>query len=209
MPYKVTSEDGEEIETFSQEEAEAMVLERTQAEAERIEQEKQEEIDRLANEKLEMEEELEKLRNKEMNFERVRNKAAGKEVEVSEEIRNQIKSLEDRISEIAAQPKNDVKHEFVSRNIGEDKEQLERFNYYYDKLGSEAKSKEEVLKAAEEALQLASGGQYKPDTSSSMYTPGASANYRNQETKQTSEESKRIGDLLGVSEADRKKYGNK
>jgi len=208
MPYKVTSEDGEEIETFSQEEAEAMALERTQAEAERIEQEKQEEIDRLANEKLEMEEELEKLRNKDMNFERVRNKAAGKEVEVSEEIRNQIKILEDRISEIAAQPKNDVKHEFVSRNIGEDKEQLERFNYYYDKLGSEAKSKEEVLKAAEEALQLASGGQYKPDTSSSMYTPGASANYRNQETKQTSEESKRIGDLLGVSEADRKKYGN-
>lgn len=209
MPYKVTTDDGEEIEAFSQEEVEALANERLAAEAERIESEKQAEVDRLAQEKLDLESELEKLKNKDMNFERVRKKAEGKDVEISEEIKSQISQLEERINAIAAQPKEDVKQDFVKQYIGDNKEQQERFDYYFEKLGSDAVTKEDVIKASQEALRLASDGEYKPDLSSGMYNTGVNQNYRGTQKNEVSETSKEIGALLGVTEEDRKKYGNK
>ena len=205
MPQIITNEAGEEIEVYTQAETEAMLSEKVEA----ISEEKQAELDAIAAEKLEIEDELQKLRNKDMNFRNLEKKAAGKEVEVSEEIKSQISSLEEKINQLAAQPKNDVKQDFVKQFIGEDKEQSERFEYYYERLGSEAKTKDEVLKAAQEALTLASGGEYKPDLTSGMYSTGVNQNYRNTPTGEVSETSKEIGNLFGITPEDRKKYGKK
>lgn len=209
MPQIVTLEDGTETEVFTQEEVDAIAQEKLAAETERIEAEKQEALEALAAEKAAAEEELQKLRNKEMNFEHVRKKAEGKEVEVSEDIKKQIETLNERINSLAEQPKQDIKQDFISQYLGGDKEQTERFEYYYSRLGAEAKTKEDVLKAAQEALTLASGGAYKPDASSGMYSTGVNHNYRNTPTDQVSEESKEIGKLFGITEEDRKKYGRK
>lgn len=207
--HKVTLEDGTEVDVFTQEEVDAIAQEKLTAETERLEAEKQEALDALAAEKTAAEEELQKLRNKEMNFEHVRKKAEGKEVEVSEDIKKQIDSLNERINSLADQPKQDVKQDFISQYLVGDKEQTERFEYYYARLGAEAKTKEDVLKAANEALTLASGGAYKPDASSGMYSTGVNQNYRNAPTGEVSEASKEIGNLFGITAEDRKKYGTK
>lgn len=209
MPYKVTNDDGEEIEAFSQEELEEQVRQRAEEEAQKVAEEKQAELDRIAEEKLKLEEELIKLKDKDRNFELVRRKAEGKEIEVSEEIRKQISELENKINEIAAQPKQDVKQDFVKQHIGDNKERLELFEYYYERLGSTAKSKEEVLKAATEALTLASGGEYKPDTTAGMYSTGVSKDYMSKPKEGVSEASKEFGDMLGITDEDRKKYAQK
>ena len=207
--HKVTLEDGTEVDVFTQEEVDAIAQEKLAAETERIEAEKQEALEALAAEKAAAEEELQKLRNKEMNFEHVRKKAEGKEVEVSEDIKKQIETLNERINSLADQPKQDIKKDFISQYLNGDKEQTERFEYYYARLGAEAKTKEDVLKAANEALTLASNGAYKPDTASGMYSTGVNQNYRNTPTNEISEESKEIGKLFGITEEDRKKYGRK
>ena len=195
--------DGNDIEVYSQEEADALAQEKAVAEAARVEAEKNAEM-------ATMQEELTKLKDKEMNFERVRSKAEGKEIEVNEEVKKQVADLTARIEEMAAQPKNDVREEFVRTRIGDDKEQAERFNYYYDRLGSEAKTKEEVLKAANEALVLASGGKYQPSDSGRIYSVGASQDYMNTgEQRERGEEFKTMADALGNTEEDIKKYGKK
>lgn len=209
MPRVVTLEDGTEIEVFTQEEVDANAAEKLAIETERLETEKQEALDALTAEKTAAEEELQKLRNKEMNFEHVRKKAEGKEVEVSEDIKKQIDSLNERINSLADRPKQDIKQDFVAQYLKGDKEQTDRFEYYYSRLGAEATTKEEVLKAAHEALVLATGGEYKPDVTSGMYSTGVNQNYRNTPTGEVSEASKEIGNLFGITEADRKKYGKK
>jgi len=195
--------DGNDIEVYSQEEADALAQEKAQEEADRVKAEKDAEMATLN-------EELAKLKEKDMNFERVRSKAEGKEIEVNEEVKKQVADLTARIEEIVAQPKNDVRDEFVRTRIGDDKEQVGRFNYYYDRLGGEAKTKEEVLRAANEALILASGGKYQPSDSGRVHSVGASQDYMNTGvTRETTEEAKSIGEALGITEEDRKKYGTK
>lgn len=195
--------DGNDIEVYSQEEADALAQEKAVAEADRVKAEKDAEMATL-------QEELTKLKDKEMNFERVRSKAEGKEIEVNEEVKKQVADLTARIEEMAAQPKNDVREEFVRTRIGDDKEQADRFDYYYDRLGSEAKTKEEVLKAANEALVLASGGKFQPSDSGRIHSVGASQDYMNTgEQRERGEDFKSLADALGNTEEDIKKYGKK
>lgn len=206
MSYKVVNEEGEEIEVFSQEELDAIAAEKIAAEVQRVEEEKQAEKEELEAELAEQKEKLAKLEDKDRNFEQLR-KSSGKVADqTAKELQEQIAQLNEKIETIASQPKNDVKEEFVIAKLGEDKEQRDRFEYYYKKLGADAKTKAEVLKAAEEALALTTGGNYQPDVSSGMHSVGASANYRNTPSKEVSEESKQIGAMFGVTDADRKKY---
>lgn len=201
----VTQEDGTEIEVFTQEDLDA----RTQEESERIASEKQVEIERLASEGKERDEELEKLRNKDMNFERVRKAGEKKSGELPPEAISQIEELKKRMDEITAQPKIEVKDQFIRNHIGDDKEKKDMFEYYFGRLVPENATKDQVTKAAEEAMTLLSKGEYKPDTSSAMFSASASANYRNSAPKETSEISKQMGAMFGVTEEDRKKYGDK
>lgn len=209
MPYKITNEDGDEVDAYSEEELQNLATEKALAEAERIESEKKEEFEKLSSELAQKESELEKLRSKEMNFEHVRKKAEGKEVQVSDEIKSQIEELNSKIEALAAQPKSDVKNDFMKAYISEDdKEKRDKFDYYYAKLGSDAKTKEEVLKASEEALALATNGDFKP-SDSRMYSTAPSLNYRNEAPKVITEAAKEIGNALGITEEDRKKYTKK
>lgn len=210
MPIKVTNEDGEEIDALSQEEADKLAQERVQAEVKRIEEEKQAELDRIAGEKKAIEDELEKLKSKDMNFEHLRKKAEGKESAINEALEARIEELNAKIETIAQQPKEDVKQDFINQNIDPtDSEQRERFDYYYEKLGADAKTKTEVLKAAEAAMRLATDGAYKPNTDSAMYRTGVNQTFEKPDKKEISEESKAMGEHFGVTDADRKKYGKK
>jgi len=209
MPQTIKDADGNDIEVFTQEEVDAAAEEKARLEAERVESEKQTELDALAAEKQELEEKLQKEQEKEKNFEKVRRKAEGKDIEINEELKKQIDELNKRIDSVAQRPVDDTKAEFIKARVGEEKEKIDKFEYYYKRLGADAKSKEEVLKAANEALVLATGGEYKPSMDGQMFSVGASQNYRQQKTEQVSEESKAIGNLLGITAEDRKKYGKK
>lgn len=210
MPKKIKDDDGEEIEVFTQEELDAQAQERAEelaaAKAEEIEAEKQEQIDALEAEKAEAQEKLEKLESKDMNFEKLRN---SKKAEGNEDVLKQIEELNVKIADLTAQPKNEVKDDFVREHLGDDEEKVKLFDHYYEKLGADASNKSEVVKAAEEALTLVTGGEYKPDLTGSMQTAGASQNYRGDHVEEESDVSKEFGKQLGVTEKDKKKYGNK
>lgn len=207
MPIKVKQEDGTEIEVLTQDEIDAKVKE----ESDRIANEKQGELDRITEERKSEQEELEKLRNKDMNFEKLRNKAEkGGE---SEEVKTQIAELNKKLDTIAQQPVVEVKNDFIKEKVGTEKEKVDLFEYYFKRLGSEAKTKEEVQKACNDALTLATNGQYQPSQDQRVTSTGVSQNYRNQNTVQVSEEAKEMGAMFGntekeLSEHKKKKYGN-
>ena len=198
----VKNEAGEDIEVFTAEEVTA----KTAEEAERVAGEKQVEFDALQVEKEELAESLRKAQDKEQNFAQLRKKADGTEVKINEELKKQIDAINQKIDAVAQRPVEDAVQEFIKTNVGEEKEKKELFNYYFKKLGTEAKTKEEVTRAANEALTLATGGEYKPDGSGAMMSTGISQNYRQGKTDVVSEESKQIGSLFGITDADRKKY---
>lgn len=200
---KIKNEAGEEIDVLTQEEADALVAQK----AAEVEAAKQAELDNLAAEKATIEEELGKFRNKDYNFEALRNKAENKG-KTEEELKKQIEDINKRLESVAQQPILDTKADFVRMNIGDDKEKSDLFEYYYKKLGADAKTRGEVIKASQEALALATNGAYKPGDGNAIST-GISHNYRDESKKETSETSKAIGSLLGITEEDRKKYGKK
>jgi len=206
MSIKIKNEDDEEVEVYTREEldevAEQKAEEARQAEAERIEAEKQTEIDRLN-------EELGKLKDKDYNFSQLRKKAEGKDSSVNEEVKKEIEDLKNRIDSLTKQPVEEIKEEFIVENIGDDKELKDRFNYYYAKLSGDAKTKAEINKAAKEALTLASNGSYKPDDTGKITSVGVSQDYRNKGEGKITESKVSMGKMLGVSEEDHKKYGNK
>lgn len=204
MPIKVTQEDGTEIEALTQEEASALAEQKANEAAAA----KEAELSAVhAAEKEKIEAELAGLRDKDYNFQQLRQKAENKGLN-EEETKAQIATLTARLDEIARQPVLDTKEEFIKSKIGDDKEKRELFDHYFSRLGADAKSKEEVLRASEEALVLASKGEYKPGESQ-LYSTGVNQNYRNTTPGVVSEESREIGNLLGVTDEDRKKYGKK
>lgn len=192
----VKNEAGEDVEVFTAEEVTAKATE----EAERVAGEKQVELDALQVEKDELAEKLQKAQDKEQNFANLRKKADGTEVEINEELKKQIDAINQKIDAVAQRPVEDAVQEFIKTNVGEEKEKKELFNYYFKKLGVEAKTKEEVTKAANEALTLATGGEYKPDGSGQMMSTGVNQNYMQQNTGVVSEESKAIGKIFGNTE---------
>lgn len=204
MPHKVTLEDGTEMETFTAEEVAAKAKEET----DRIEAEKQAEIDRIEAERATEKEELEKLRNKDMNFENLRKKADGNNTG-AEEVKKQIDELTKRLDVVATQPILEVKTQFIKTKIGEDKEKKELFEHYFKQLGADAKTKEEVEKACNGALMLATNGQYQPNGNNGVTGTQITQNYRQENTSGISEDSKVFGAALGITPEDRKKYGKK
>jgi hypothetical protein len=203
MPLKIQNEDGTETEVYTQEELEAKARE----EAERIAAEKQAEIDRIAEEKAALEERNRKLEDKEYNFERLRKQ---KEGTIGAEVLEKLSAMEEAIRMVQERPKHEIKEEFIKQHIGEDKEKRELFDYYFNRLIEDNPTKEQILKASNEAMALISGGSFTPSPSGGLFSTGASLNYR--ETAPSggvSEISKQIGSHFGITDEDRKKYGKK
>lgn len=204
MPIKVKQDDGTELDAFTQ----AELDEQSSAKVKEAEEVKQLEIDDLKKQKEEKEAELKKFQDKDYNFEQLRKKAGDKGAS-EEEVKKQIEDLNKKLDAVASQPINDTKADFVRDVVGEDKERKEKFEYYYKRLGAEAKTKDEVLRAAREALTLASGGEVQFDGSGKMMGTGVSQNYRNEKLRQKGESFNEMAKALGNSEEDIKKYGNK
>lgn len=203
MPLKVQNEDGTETEVYTQEELDA----KAQEEADRVAAEKQAEIDRIAEEKAALEEKNKKLEDKDYNFKKLREQ---KEGVVGAEVLEKLNAMEQTIKSVQEQPKNEIKEEFIKHNIGEDKEKRELFDYYFNRLIEDNPSKEQIIKAGNEAMTLISGGSFTPSASGGMFSTGASPNYRESAPSgEVSEQSKQIGSHFGITEEDRKKYGKK
>lgn len=203
MPLKVQNEDGTETEVFTQEELDA----KAQEEADRVANEKQAEIDRIAEEKAALEEKNKKLEDKDYNFEKLRKQ---KEGTVGAEVLEKLNAMEETIKSVQEQPKNEIKEEFIKHNIGEDKEKRELFDYYFNRLIEDNPSREQIIKAGNEAMTLISGGSFTPSASGGIFSTAASPNYRESAASgEVSEASKQIGSHFGITEEDRKKYGKK
>lgn len=196
MPIKVKQEDGTEVEAFTAEEVTAQ----KEAEAKRVGDEKQTELDALNEQKVAVEAELAKEKEKDKNFENLRRKAEGKGAELNEELQKQIADINKKIDAVAARPIEDTVQEFIKTKVGEDKEKVKLFNYYFKQLGSDAKTKEEILKASNDALVLTTNGEYKPSLDSRMMSAGADANYRGDNQEEISDQSKEFAKVFGNSE---------
>lgn len=202
MPQTIKNDKGEDVEVFTADEVQAQA----EAKAKEVEDAKQAEIDTLTKEKGEKEEELKKFQDKDYNFEQLRKKADGKG-QTEEEVKNQIADLTKRLDAVAAQPVQETLSDFVRTEVGEDKERKEKFDYYFKRLGADAKTKDEVLRAAKEALSLATAGEYKPDGTGNMSGTGVSQNYRQEKPRQKGADFNDIAKQMGNTPEDVKKYG--
>lgn len=205
MPQKVKiTVDGQEVEqeVFTQaeldEQSTARATEAAQTAREEAGVEAQAKIDELNAE-------LEKEKAKEKNFKALRDSKGGP---VPEELTKKIEDISKELAELKQQPIKSVVGNFKKNNYGEDKDLNTKFDHYFDKLGKDAKTEEEILKAATDAHALVSGGQ-KPNTDYKMTGTRVSGDFRKPQEGQESDASKSFGQAFGLSEADKKKYGKK
>lgn len=200
----IKNEKGEEVEVFSKEEADALA----EKKAQEAQEAKDAEIQKLQKEKEEKEAELKKLQDKDYNFEQLRKKA-DKGGATEDEVKSQIEELNKRLDQVATQPITETLNDFIREEVGEDKERKEKFDYYYKRLGAEAKTKDEVLRAAKEALTLATDGEYKADGSNRITGTGVGQNYRggDGQPRKRGDDFGDIAKAMGNTEDDIKKYG--
>jgi hypothetical protein len=206
MPQMVEI-DGEEKEVFTQEEIEAKAAEIAEA--------KVAEATTASEAALkEKEEELEKLRNKEMNFNNLRNKSEKTDEEKAEiarkaeELEKSIADMNVKIEAVEKQPLEAAKNQFIANNIGGDKDLKEKFDFFYEKIGKDAKTMDEVNQALAGAFNAAAGGARQPDFTGRAVHTSVNDNFAGiNDSKSESEDSQGFGQMLGLSPEDKKTYG--
>ncbi|GAI12667.1 unnamed protein product, partial [marine sediment metagenome] len=132
---------------------------------EEFQEESQKDLDKLREEKAELEESLEKEKEKEKNFGKLRDSKKGKEEEIGV-LTEKITKLEETLKEGIAGIKSDTSKTMVSDAVnvlaGDDKELKEKIQFHYDSFGGEPEDKEGLLRRVENAYILATGA--KPET---------------------------------------------
>jgi len=200
MPEIIKKEDGTEVEVFTAEELQTKAEEAAQIERERLEAEHK-------TEKEELERKLKGFEDKDYNFNQLRNKTA-KENEEKDKILEELKKVNDKINNVEQQPIKKAKEDFIALNkIAGDKELSDKFEHFYSLMASSAKTPDEVTAACIGALAAATGGQKQPSLDGLMV--GTRFTPLNKSDGAVSQASVEIGNALGVSDEDRKKYGKK
>jgi hypothetical protein len=216
MPQTIKQEDGTEIEVFTSDEVKAQVESqageilnvRLAEERERIEIEKEAELlekdEALANTKAE----LEKLQKKDMNFEALRKSKTltPEQEEAAKKTSEELSKLQETVAQIQKQPLEAAKAQFVASNIGTDKDLNETFDFFYKKLSVGVKTLDEVNTALVAAFNAATAGTRQPNDSR-ITRVGISDNYHSLNTEAESEASREFGAMLGLSQEDKKAYG--
>lgn len=194
---KIKQEDGSELEVFTPEEAQAKIEEA--AEAARKEAQEAAEA-----EKAELEGQLKKLQDKEFNFNQLRNKT-DKESESSKKLAEEIEALKQQIGEVKQQPFKKAKEDFIAANKLEgDKELKEKFDFFFEPLAEKAKTEADYKAALVGAFSAATGGEKQPTFEGMMVSTRVTGPTNHGKT--LSETSVKIGNSLGITEEDRKKY---
>lgn len=207
MPQTITLEDGTEQEVFTQEEVEAKAAEVAEAKV----AEAKSEVETILAEK---EAELQKLKDKEYNFNNLRNKTEKTDEEKAEvlkkaeELEKSISEMQTTIAEVQKQPLEAAKSQFIANNIGADKDLKEKFDFFYEKLGKDAKTMDEVNQALAGAFNAAAGGARQPDFTGRAVHTSVSDNFAGMnDAGHETEASQAFGQMLGLSKEDKKNFG--
>jgi hypothetical protein len=208
MPQIIKNEAGEDVEVYTKEELEAESDRKAEAERSRIEAEKEAEKSDIQAKLEETQEALEKEKQKEKNFKNLRDKSDKGDGKV-EELANTVKTLQEQLNIVTAQPIATAKKSFIEKHIGADKEAVDKFNLHFQKVGKDAKSDEEVSVALQEALILTTGGKTQAGSGNNngrVVTTGAD-NSNGGSQGEESEASKEFAKAFGITEEDKKKHG--
>lgn len=210
-----TLDDGTEV--YTREELDAQTEERLTEEREKMETEKESELLAKEEELATTKEALEKLQKKDMNFENLRKSKtltpeqeaeAQKTADELETMRATVTTLAETVTQVQKAPLEAAKAQFMANNIGADKDLAEKFEHFFSKLGSDAKTVAEVNEAITASFAAATGGARQPDFTGRMAHTGVNDNFANMdENKVESEASQEFGALLGLKPEDKKTFG--
>ena len=205
---KIKNEAGEEIEVFSQEEADALVKQRAEEAAETA---RKEALEAAEAEKAELEEKLKKYENKDYNFNQLRNKKEKEDSAAAAEAKKlaeQLAEVNARLGKVESQPFEKAKNEFIAaNNIAGDKELNEKFDFFFEPLASKAKTEADYKAALAGAFAAATGGTKQPTFDGMMVSTRVTPPTSGGDSQ--SEASKTFSSAFGLSEKDHKKYGKK
>lgn len=218
MPQTIRLEDGTEQEVYTREELDAQATELAEARVAEVRETLEAETATVMYEQeqrlVEAQERLRKAEEKELNFKSLREKTNRTEEEKSraseelETLRKTVASLEGTVEEVKRQPFEVAKTQFIQNNIGADKDLADKFDYFYTKLGNDAKTMDEVNQALVAAFNAASGGARQPDLTGRMTRTSVAPNYAAmQDGSNESQDSQSFGQMLGLSPEDKKLYG--
>lgn len=212
--------DGVETEVFSAEEIQSQAERKAKEIADvRIAEEREKfEAEKLVAEDLakekenalkEAEDKLKKAEEKELNFKNLREKNKGTDDD-REKTQREIADLRKTVAEIQTQPLKAAKDQFISsNNITGDKDLNDKFEYFYNMYGKNAKTMEEVNSALIASHAAATGGRSQPNFADQNITrTSVNDNFGGfQDSKQESEASQQFGAMLGLSAEDKKRFG--
>lgn len=217
MPVKVKQEDGTEIDAYTVEEmtaqADAKAKEAAEAakvaEAERLTTEHEAALLEKEEALAEAQEKLRKAEDKQTNMKALREAAEGKNKEKSEEEKKNaedLKALQETVANIQKQPFETAKANFIKANVGADKELGDKFDFFFKKLSSGAKTLEEYNIALESSMTLATGKPYQANDSR-MTRTSVNPDFGGEGGKAESQDSQNFGQLLGITAEDKKQFG--
>lgn len=201
------TEDGDEIEALTKDEADAKL-------AEAMETAKAEAEASFKEELAKKEEELNKLRDKDNNFANLRKKAEGKEEE-QDQFAKKIAELEGKIEEAkGAGTKvflDSVKEKAVLQLSGNDPELAKKIAAEYSILNLPEANEEQVVDRVRRAYKLAADGAVAPDVFRGGFTPpmgGGRSVGSNKSEGTPSPELEEFSRRFGISGEDYKTFGS-
>lgn len=202
MSQKITNDQGDEIEVFTNEELEAQ----KQAAIEEYKTnnpDKTPELTKLQEDLKTKEEELKKLQDKDLNFTNLR---TAKE-KAEKEIQDLKTSIDDKIGaakkEILEGVMKDHYNDVLKNLVGDDKELLAKVELQYKRLADSASTKEEIAKKLNDAYTLATGN-VKSDIPTGAWSSGGVGRLKvdsNNKPKLTPEEievAKKLAEAGGI-----------
>ncbi len=187
---KITDAEGKEIEVLTLEEVEAQKTAAVEASRATLMEESKKVQETLKSK----EEELAKLKDKEMNFEALR------------------KSVDEKLGAMKKEVLDGVLQDHYNDNLGvlagADEELKKKIELQYKRLTDVAATKEQVARKLRDAWSLATKIEDTNALNSSVISSGSVVRPRFAgQNQQFSQEEKIIGNKLGLSEEDFKKYG--
>lgn len=234
MSVKIKDATGHEVEHFTAEEVEEKIKNAkkeqedsfkdnlTKAQEQAIEEYKKnnpdqkEEIEKLQSELSATKSELDKLKNlnDDPNMpEGQKTRLLTRIADLEKKIEDETKTSREQIEKLSKDKFGEEKGSYLSRLSGNDTELSKKIEYYFDNFMPEKTSSEDVRVRMEAAFKLATGGDPKPGLldGTTSASPRGEGNpefgKRNTEAKQPTQNEIAQGKVLGISEEDRKKFG--
>ena len=235
MSLKIKGVDGREVEHFTQEEVDAKLklaqeekekefnttIEKAKEEAleeyKKNNPDRKEDIDKLQTELTSTKDELEKLKNlgEDPNMpEGQKTRLLTKIVDLEKKIDDVTKTSKEEIERLVKDKTIDQKSTFLKRLTGEDAELSKKVEYYFDNYMPDKTDVDSMKSRMEVAFKLATNNEPKPGVLDGAFganikgdgNPEFNKNNNVSGTQPTANE-KAIGSVLGISEADREKFG--